>query len=211
MDLRDHLHGVVELDGVLSQEAELELVVLVQCDVLDTQRAAAHRVRLLVRVLFVAHTQGELVDEVDGDGALLHLEGGGLEAPLVVRAHLADVLLELARLVVLGHVAHALPRGVGGKPDALVLPVDRVLPFGQPGDFVVVDHGAPFVRLAVPEVGHGGHGDALAYVDGDVLGHDPLLHLPALRVVASPAEEARGLDAKVAHLLLAVVDGGEDV
>ena len=50
----------------------------------------------------------------------------------VVLAHLADVVLQLTRLLVLRQVRFPLPRRVGGEPDALVLAVDRVLPLGEP-------------------------------------------------------------------------------
>ena len=150
--------GVVVDDRVLTQEVEMEHVLArVVLDMLDPQRAAAYRVRLLVRVLLIAHTQREPVDQVHGDALLLRRQIAVLHPLRIVFAHLADVLLEQPRLFVLGHVRHALPRRVGREPDALILAVDRVLPLGEPGDRVLVHHLAPFVHLAVSQIGHRRH------------------------------------------------------
>mmetsp|Transcript_9961 Transcript_9961/g.25794 ORF Transcript_9961/g.25794 Transcript_9961/m.25794 type:complete len:321 (-) Transcript_9961:282-1244(-) len=206
--LRDDGHRVVELDRVLAEEVELELVVAVQLHVLDAEGAAADRVRLLVGVLLVAHAERQLVDQVDGDRALLHLALAVPHPHHVVLAYALNVVLELARLVVLGHVGHALPRRVGGEPHALVLPAHVVLPLGEPRHLRVVHDLPPPVHLPVLHVGHGRHGRPLGHVDRDVLRHHSPLHAAALWVVAAPAEEAGRLDAEVAHLFPAPVDGG---
>mmetsp|Transcript_27049 Transcript_27049/g.68797 ORF Transcript_27049/g.68797 Transcript_27049/m.68797 type:complete len:396 (-) Transcript_27049:938-2125(-) len=110
--LDDHLvnHGVdgvsvVVDDRVLAEKVEVQHVLArIQLDVLHTQRAAADRVRLLIRVLLVADTQRKPVDEVDSDRLLLGLDRAHAHALVVVGAHLGDVLLERARLLVLGHI-----------------------------------------------------------------------------------------------------------
>ena len=68
--------------------------------VLNAERAAPHGVCLLVGVLLAAHAEREPVDEVHGDGLLLRLFVTGLHPLGVVTAHLRDVLLQLARLLV---------------------------------------------------------------------------------------------------------------
>lgn len=60
-----HGDGVGVADGVLTQEVKvhhkvLALLLLVQGQVLHTQRAAAHRVRSLTLLLLVAGSQGQL-------------------------------------------------------------------------------------------------------------------------------------------------------
>mmetsp|Transcript_43411 Transcript_43411/g.140146 ORF Transcript_43411/g.140146 Transcript_43411/m.140146 type:complete len:598 (+) Transcript_43411:737-2530(+) len=209
--LGDDVGRRVVLDRVLAEELEAQLVVaLVEEDVLHAQRGAADRVRLLVRVLLVAHAESEPVDQVDRHGLLLRLHVRVLHALHVVGADAADVLLELARLFVLCEVRHPLPRRVCGEHHVLDVAVDRVHPLCEPRDGVVVHDVAPAVPLPVAEVGHRRHRRALANVDGDVLGPDASLELAHLRVLAAAAEEAGGLDAEVAHLLLAAVDERED-
>mmetsp|Transcript_1037 Transcript_1037/g.3046 ORF Transcript_1037/g.3046 Transcript_1037/m.3046 type:complete len:231 (+) Transcript_1037:1000-1692(+) len=60
----DHL---VVAHRVLAQEVELDAVVVGELDVLHAQRAAAHRVRLII-ILLVANTQSELVNHPHRSG-----------------------------------------------------------------------------------------------------------------------------------------------
>mmetsp|Transcript_1997 Transcript_1997/g.7327 ORF Transcript_1997/g.7327 Transcript_1997/m.7327 type:complete len:563 (+) Transcript_1997:1593-3281(+) len=196
-----HLVRLLVADGVFAEKVKVDRLGLLELDVLDAERADADGVGEVL-VLLAAGAQRELVDEVGGDGELRRRVVRVFELGEVVDADLLDVLLELARLGVLGHVRLRLDGGVGGELHVLpILGVDAVAPAGEPRHVLVHHHLFPLAAR-----GRRRDGILRADVDGDVLRHDALLHHPHLRVVPAPAEEPRWLDAKVANLLLAPVD-----
>ena len=87
-----------------------------------------------------------------------------LELLAVIRADAVDMVLELACLLELHHVALALERTASGEENVLVVPVHVLDPIREPGDRLVVHDLLPLAR----HVGLGDR-DALADVDGNVL------------------------------------------
>lgn len=86
--LLDDRDLVVVANGVFAQEVELHhalvaLQTIVEGDVLDTQRAAAHRVRRLALLFLVSSSQGELLQS-DGSSSLTSTPEG--EAPIRLNA-----------------------------------------------------------------------------------------------------------------------------
>mmetsp|Transcript_16304 Transcript_16304/g.39842 ORF Transcript_16304/g.39842 Transcript_16304/m.39842 type:complete len:546 (+) Transcript_16304:388-2025(+) len=203
---RVHLVLLQVADGVLTQEVQLEGAGRAEVQVPHAQRAHPHRVRQVL-VLLAARTQRQLVHQVRGDRELLLQLRAGLHLLQVVAADGVHRQLQLARLLVLLDVRLSFDGGRGAELHVLpVLGVDGVVPAGQPRDGVVVDHPLPLVAGG----GHG-HLGLLADVDDDVLRRDALLDAPHLGVLATPAEQPRGLHAVVAHLLPPPVDGGPAV
>ena len=172
---------------------------------LHAEGAAADCVSLVL-VLLVASPQRELVDEVEGDCALADAHLLGLEVGLVALADAADVLLQLAGLLVLLPVLLALELGRRVEHDVLDLVLDVLRPGRQPRHRVVVLDLLPAVSLR-----GFGHVRVLGAVNDDVLWHHPALELALLGVLPAAAEQARGLSAEVADLLLVSVDSAESV
>lgn len=108
------LDGVDVANRVLAEEVERDLGGRRERDVLEAERAAANRVRLVLALL-VSVPKREAVDEVDRSRPLTdrHLLVAQVDA--VVRADAVDVLLELARLLELLHVRLTLKRRAGGE------------------------------------------------------------------------------------------------
>jgi hypothetical protein len=91
-----HVHLLVESDRVLAQKVERDLVRRLERDVLAAQRAAAHRV-CLVLALLVARTQSEHVDQVHCGRSLPNLHGLVFESFRVVSSNTVDMVLKSAK------------------------------------------------------------------------------------------------------------------
>ena len=94
-DLLVDLDTVVVPDGVFAQEVEGDVIfafVVLERDVLATQRTTADGVRLVLALL-VTRTKGKFVDEVHGRRALALGHDFRLEVVLVVAAYAIDVVL----------------------------------------------------------------------------------------------------------------------
>ncbi|GIX63784.1 3-demethylubiquinone-9 3-methyltransferase-like protein [Babesia caballi] len=194
-------------NGVLAEEVQRDGVGLAaELNVLHAQAAAPHRVRLL-RVLLSAHSQRQEVDEVRCRAQLALDRVRGPHLLLVVTAHGVDVLLQLARLVVLQKVVEPLELGLCRRVHVLELVVDRVAVVGQPRDGTVVEHVGPAVPVPLEHV-HLGHRRVLGQVQHDAAGKHAGLQQPLLRVEAAPLEEPRRLHAVGAHLLADPVHQG---
>ena len=94
-DLLIDRHTVVVTNGIFTEEIEDEEIRVFTGNVLETQRAAADGVRLVV-ILLVTRSKRELVDEIHGCGPLTDLHDLGLEFCVIVSTDAIDVFLTKA-------------------------------------------------------------------------------------------------------------------
>ncbi len=131
------LEILFELHRVLAEELEVDGVGHLDLCVLAAEGADAVGFRLVL-ALFVAGTQGEVVDEPYDGGDLTLVAHLGLEILVDVATDLLDDRVELARLFELFAVRVGLEVGGGVEEDVLVLAVDVFLPVGEPGDVLLL-------------------------------------------------------------------------
>ena len=82
---------------------------------LHPERAAAHCVSSLIRVLLISCPQGQLVDEVDGHRSLSSLHLLGLPVVAVLLANLVNLVFEFASYLILGPVFLSLVKKIEHK------------------------------------------------------------------------------------------------
>mmetsp|Transcript_53591 Transcript_53591/g.125737 ORF Transcript_53591/g.125737 Transcript_53591/m.125737 type:complete len:239 (+) Transcript_53591:474-1190(+) len=105
-DLLGHFDAVRVPDGILTQEVEVDGLRRRKLQVLYAQRAAAHSISLLLRILLTANSQCELIDEVGRRGLLPlcnvparpHLLIGGADAADDSHQALGTIVLQHIRL-----------------------------------------------------------------------------------------------------------------
>lgn len=106
LEVLEHLlvHGnlIVVADAVFAQEIKDDPVRRLECDMLVSERTAAHRVGLLV-AFFVPRSQRQLVDQVHGCGTLSRCHDLVLELLGVGRPDISNHFFQLARLHALSH------------------------------------------------------------------------------------------------------------
>ena len=198
-DLRVDLDFVVETNTVFTQEIEYDSLRGLQSDMLELQRAATDRVGFILSLL-VTSTECKLIDEVNSSSTLAVSHHLRIEIFSVVLPNAIDVLLEFSCLLKLLEVTLTLDVRVGCKHDVLVGTVDVFLPHGEPCAFMIV-----LDLLPAMTCGRLRDLSLLTNIDGDLLGHDALLHASSLGMLATTTEQARRFDAEVADLLLTTV------
>src|SRR5271156_3830324 len=105
-DLWIDLDLVIEANAVLAQKVEDNGGGWFQSDMLEFKRAASNGIGLIFS-LFVASTECELIDQIDGSGLLSISHKLGFQSLAVVRTNLIDVIFQFSGLFELLVVALA--------------------------------------------------------------------------------------------------------
>mmetsp|Transcript_45181 Transcript_45181/g.66252 ORF Transcript_45181/g.66252 Transcript_45181/m.66252 type:complete len:269 (-) Transcript_45181:951-1757(-) len=175
----------------------LALLVFAQDNMLDAQRAAAHRIVLLAGVFLIARSDRQVVNQPQCSILLGFLGVLSLKPLSNTLPDFGDIVLETARFFEFLAVRLALQGGASRQKDVLELSIDGVLVIRQPRCVVFVHHGPPCVSR---KWAHGRFGVFRA-VHAEELRRDNALYVAHLRVLASPTEQPRRLHPEVAVLL----------
>lgn len=176
-----------------------------QLDMLHSQRATAHSVRLIL-VLLVTGSESQFVDEIQCDRTLSNAHLLALPVLSILGANLIDRLRQLPRRLVLLPVLLALELAGWIQHHVLHLALNVLRPGGEPCDVRVVSHLPPLVtgrRFRYLRV--------LRTVDEHVLRQHSLLQLAHFRMFAAASEQAGRLDLEVTDLLLMAINAAEAI
>mmetsp|Transcript_98783 Transcript_98783/g.274924 ORF Transcript_98783/g.274924 Transcript_98783/m.274924 type:complete len:373 (-) Transcript_98783:506-1624(-) len=170
---------------------------------LNTQRAAAHRVGLLLRVLLTTDSERQLVDEIRGCCLLPLYDVLACLQLLVALADFSDAPKKSPCPVILQHVRLPLQPACRCKTHVLCLPQQTVLERGYPLDSVLVHD--VFVGMA-RHANDSGHACVLRNVDDHALWKGPLLQQPLLWMLSASTEKLWRFQLESAQLFTDTVD-----